>query len=81
MELLERKGAIQLQPNLETWIELATKPEVCKVIPIQKEVILAQKKLPDNFPDDPADRLIVATALHYEYGLATKDKTLQELGF
>jgi PIN domain nuclease of toxin-antitoxin system len=81
VELLERKGIIQLQPNIRRWIDLATKPEICKVIPIEKEVILAQEKLPDNFPDDPADRLIVATALHYQYGLATKDKKLQKLGF
>jgi PIN domain nuclease of toxin-antitoxin system len=81
VELLERRGVIQLEPNIKTWIELATKPEVCKVIPIDKEVILAQEKLPPNFPEDPADRLIAATALYFEYGLATKDKRLQELGF
>jgi PIN domain nuclease of toxin-antitoxin system len=80
-EMLHRKGMIELKPDVRTWIDLATKPEVCSVIPIEKEVILAQDKLPANFPDDPADRLIVATALHFEYPLATKDEVLQELGF
>ena len=80
-EMLHRKGVIELQPNFKEWIEKATKPEVCKVISIDKKVILAQEKLPPDFPDDPADRLIVATALHYEYPLATKDNSLQELGF
>lgn len=80
-EMLERKGKIQLEPDFNSWIKLATQPEVCKVLPIDKDVIMMQKKLPDSFPDDPADRLIVATALFYEYPLATKDDFLQELGF
>lgn len=81
VEMLARKGMIQLEPNFDTWINMATKPGVCTVIPIDKEVILAQEKLPPNFPDDPADRLIVATALMKEYPLATKDGVLQDLGF
>ena len=80
-EMLYRKGAIQLDPDFETWIDLATQEGVCTVIPIYKKVILAQEKLPHNFPDDPADRIIVATALLKEYPLATKDEVLQELGF
>ena len=80
-EMLARKGVIDLQPDFKKWIEAATDPEVCQVIPIDKEVILAQEKLPPDFPDDPADRLIVATALLNEFPLATKDETLQNLGF
>lgn len=80
-EMLYRKGVIELQPNFKEWIEKATQSEICEVIAIDKDVILAQEKLPSNFPYDPADRLIVATALHYEYPLATKDNTLQDLGF
>lgn len=76
-EMLARKGTIELKPDFRTWINVATKPEVCTVIPIEREVILAQDKLPAN----PADRLIVATALYSEYPLATKDEVLQELGF
>ncbi|MEX2478022.1 MAG: type II toxin-antitoxin system VapC family toxin [Gracilimonas sp.] len=80
-EMLQRKGVIELEPDFKTWIELATQKGVCTVIPVNKEVILAQEKLPEQFPNDPADRLIVATALSNEYPLATKDDFLQELGF
>ncbi len=80
-ERLARKGIIELKPTFTAWIEMATKPEVCKVIPIDKEVILAQSELPANFPDDPADRLIVSTALYHHFALATKDQVLQKLGF
>lgn len=80
-EMLQRKGVIRLEPSFKTWIELATQKGVCTVFPIDREVILAQEKLPEDFPDDPADRLIVATALLKDYPLATKDEVLQGLGF
>ena len=80
-ELLHRAGELELLPDFETWIRRATDPQICKVIPIDEEVILAQQKLPENFPDDPADRIIVATALLKDIPLATKDEVLQELGF
>ncbi|MCP9290523.1 type II toxin-antitoxin system VapC family toxin [Gracilimonas sediminicola] len=80
-EMLARKGVIDLKPSFKKWIEMATRPQVCKVIPIDQDVILAQDKLPADFPDDPADRLIVATALLNEFPLATKDDKLQNLGF
>lgn len=80
-ERLYKKGIINLEPDFNTWVNLATQKGVCTVIPITKEVIIAQQKLSENFPDDPADKLIVATALLKEYPLATKDRTLQELGF
>lgn len=80
-ELLYREQVLELQPDFETWIRRATDPQICKVIPIDEEVILAQQRLPENFPDDPADRIIVATALLKDIPLATKDEVLQELGF
>ncbi|WP_421775315.1 type II toxin-antitoxin system VapC family toxin [Gracilimonas sp.] len=80
-EMLVRKGVIDLKPSFKKWMELATRQQVCTVIPIDKDVILAQEKLPADFPDDPADRLIVSTALLNEFPLATKDEKLQNLGF
>ncbi|SMO52362.1 type II toxin-antitoxin system VapC family toxin [Gracilimonas mengyeensis] len=80
-EMLNRKGVIELYPDFKSWIELATRADVCKVVPIDEKVVAAQDKLPEDFPDDPADRLIVATALLNEYPLATKDEVLQDLGF
>ncbi len=80
-ELLYRQGELDLLPDLETWIRRATDNQICKVLPIDEEVILAQQRLPENFPDDPADRIIVATALLKDIPLATKDEDLQELGF
>jgi PIN domain nuclease of toxin-antitoxin system len=80
-ELLHRQGDLELFPNFETWIIQATDDQICKVIPIDEHIILAQQRLPKNFPDDLADRIIVATALYKDIPLATKDEDLQRLGF
>lgn len=79
VELLEKAGKINIDIDFETWIRKATDPKVCKVLPIDVDIIIAQKRLPENYPTDPADRLIVATALLKELPLATKDKELLNL--
>jgi PIN domain nuclease of toxin-antitoxin system len=34
--------------------------------------------LPSSFPDDPADRLIYATAIEHGLGLVTKDRSIRD---
>ena len=76
-EMLERKGRIELQPNFSSWIAFATRPEVSVVLPADVEVVLAQRKLPELFHGDPADRLITATAMLSGYPLATHDNRIR----
>lgn len=75
-EMLERKNRIELRPNFQTWIRYATDANICRVLPVDIEVVLAQRNLPENFHHDPADRLITATALLAECKLATHDQKI-----
>lgn len=77
-EMLERKGRIALEPNIFDWMEIATTPEVSKIIPVNTAVVLAQRKLPKSFHSDPADRLITSTSILTEYPLATYDRRILE---
>ena len=76
-EMLERKGRIKLLPDLATWISQASDPSFCTVLPVDIELVLAQRELPEYFHADPADRLIVATALLTEIPLATYDSRIR----
>lgn len=78
--MLERKQRITLQPNFQSWIRQATNPEFLSILPVDLEVVLAQRSLPDSFHADPADRLIAATSLLSKYPLATHDDRIQESG-
>jgi len=75
-EMLERKKRIRLEPDFKTWIEEATHPSVSAILPVDTEVVIAQRRLPENFHADPADRLITATALLTGFKIATYDRRI-----
>ncbi|MDR9408715.1 MAG: type II toxin-antitoxin system VapC family toxin [Balneolaceae bacterium] len=77
-EMLERKQLISLQPNFQTWIREATNPLFISILPVDIDVVLAQRNLPTDFHADPADRLITATSLLAKYPLATHDRRILE---
>ena len=70
--ILAEKGRISLQPNAVTWVDSALKTlEICEAPLIRQIAILSRQiKLPHQ---DPADRFIAATAVHYNLILATVD--------
>lgn len=75
-EMLEKKGRIKLQPDIGTWISRATDRSFCTVLPVDLELVLAQRTLPDSFHGDPADRLIVTTAIMAGIPLASHDSRI-----
>lgn len=75
-EMLERKGRIILQPDLSTWVDRATDRSFCTVLPVDTELVLAQRLLPNSFHGDPADRLIATTAILAGIPLATHDSRI-----
>lgn len=77
-EMLERKQRISLQPNFQTWIREATNPLFVSILPVDIDVVLAQRNLPADFHADPADRLITATSFLAKYPLATHDVRIQQ---
>ena len=77
-EILERKQRISLQPDFQTWIQQATNPLFITVLPVDIDVVLAQRSLPASFHADPADRLISATSILSTYPLATHDGRILE---
>lgn len=79
-EMLERKGRIELYPALKSWTLNATQPEIATMLPVDVEVVLAQRQLPPTFHGDPADRLIAATSILSGYPLATHDRRIQSAG-
>lgn len=79
-EILDRKGRIDLKNDFKKWIQIATHPDHCTLLPIDTALILAQRRLPDNFHSDPADRLITTSSLLAEIPLATFDKRIINSG-
>jgi PIN domain nuclease of toxin-antitoxin system len=70
-------GRISLTLPLKEWLRIAAAPATVRIQPITPEVVMEMNRLPGSFHRDPADRLIVATALSLNLPLATKDRKIR----
>jgi PIN domain nuclease of toxin-antitoxin system len=69
--MLESKGRLRLKPDPETWIYDNLEAPV-ELEPISPAISIQSCQLPD-FHGDPADRIIVATAMELGLPLITAD--------
>jgi PIN domain nuclease of toxin-antitoxin system len=76
---LVRRGRLKLNRDVEIWTRQALARPRLELIPISIDIALQAGGLPESVRGDPADRLIVATALMKRAKLVTKDARLHEL--
>jgi PIN domain nuclease of toxin-antitoxin system len=75
--LLVQLGRLRLDDDLEDWLRIAASPATVEMLPITSGVVAEMNRLPATFHQDPADRLIVATARAAGLPLATHDARLR----
>jgi PIN domain nuclease of toxin-antitoxin system len=73
---LHQKGRVTLHGNLQAWLALATAGK--HEAPLTHEIALIARQLPLH--QDPADRILAATAQVHELTLLTADEKLLGLG-
>ncbi len=76
--MLVKKGRITLNVELRAWFDVVTKN--VEVIPITPSIAARVADLPEEFHGDPADRLIVATAIDRSMPLVTRDNKIRDSG-
>ena len=75
--MLAARQRIGLDRDPLTWIkQVLARPRV-ELVPISPEIAVAAAGLPESFPGDPADRLIVAAAMQRRAVLVTKDRRIR----
>jgi PIN domain nuclease of toxin-antitoxin system len=73
--LLTEKGRISLQLNTTDWIDQSLKALAIHEAPLNHQIAILSRQI--ELPhQDPADRFIAATAVHYQLQLATVDTHL-----
>lgn len=78
--ILAEKNRISLQPDINTWIDLALKNLGTLEAPLNHDIAILSRQI--ELPhQDPADRFIAATAIYYDLHLATVDTNLVGLSW
>ncbi len=73
--MLAAKGRLKLKPDVATWVARNLESPV-EMEPLAAEISVRSSQL-ENFHGDPADRLIVATAMVLQIPLITADEQIQ----
>jgi PIN domain nuclease of toxin-antitoxin system len=75
--LLVRKGRLELTMPVEDWIARSEVLPFLRFVPVDNRIALRSNHLPGELHDDPADRIILATALTLGAPLVSKDGKIQ----
>ncbi len=75
--VLSRKGRLELTMPVEDWIAASQNLPFVQFIPIDNRIALQSVNLTGMVSEDPADRIIIATAMVLGATLVTKDQKLR----
>jgi len=78
--MLESRGRISLSKPIREWREEVLSAPGLNEVAVTGATGIESVRLPGRIDDDPADRIIVATARLNEMRLATRDRRLLEYG-
>ena len=75
--MLHRKGRLELSESPQSWIRKVETLPFLRFVPVDNSIALLSNSLPSPLHPDPADRILVATALVEQVPLVTKDRRLR----
>jgi PIN domain nuclease of toxin-antitoxin system len=73
---LARKGRIGVRGSLDSWLRRISQD--VRTLGVTPSIAAVAAGLPDTFPSDPADRLIVATAMEHGLPIVSRDRRMHE---
>lgn len=71
--MLAAKGRIAIQPDCLAWVTESLERTGARLMPMSARIAIGSSLLPEGFRGDPADRIIVATAIASSATLVTRD--------
>lgn len=74
--MLERRGRLELRIPAAVWVEKCERLALFHFVPVDNTIARLSVELPEPIHDDPADRIIIATALSLGATLVTKDRKI-----
>jgi len=74
--LLVKKSRLVLKKDVAGWVKQALALPSLLLAPLDPAIALDSVNLPGEFHNDPADRIIMATARHHNAPLLTADRAI-----
>ncbi|WP_404415958.1 type II toxin-antitoxin system VapC family toxin [Vreelandella aquamarina] len=74
--LLVEKGRATLSMGIDDWLDTVEEIDRVRIVPIDTATVVESTRLPGEFHKDPADRMIVALARHFNADLVTADEKI-----
>jgi PIN domain nuclease of toxin-antitoxin system len=79
--LLLKKKRLKFKVDISTWLEKVEQTPYFEFIPVDNKIAAKSVMLPGKLHQDPADRIIIATALTCGAKLITSDKRILKYPF
>ncbi len=76
LALLVKKNRLSLALDVTDWIAKSESLPFIQFVPVTNSIAVKSVNLPGPFYPDPADRIIIATALSHGAQLVSKDKNM-----
>lgn len=76
--LLVSRNRLVLSMEVETWIKRLEALSFVRFVPVDNAIAIRAVRLPEPLHPDPADRIIIATALQLGATLITKDQKIRD---
>jgi len=74
--VLESRGRLKLTMSAGDWVAASEALPFIDFVPVSNSIALKSVQLPGALHDDPADRIIIATAISLGAVLVTKDEKI-----
>lgn len=75
--LLAERGRLELRMDVEDWIARTEALPFVQIVPVSIAIAVKSVRLPGEFHKDPADRMIITTAIRLGLPLVTKDEDIR----
>ena len=76
MSQLVAKGRLELSMDVESWVAKSEALPFLHFIPVDNAIAMKSVRLLDPLHRDPADRIIIATAMQLGFPLVTRDRRI-----
>lgn len=74
--MLVAKGRVRLDRPADVWVDTALRTNGVTPVPVDHHICVLATRLPASPPPDPADRMIIATALRMGTLVVTPDQAI-----